>query len=97
MEQPTMQPVEKREGQRLANFLIGIAFGLIILSLVGIYTKMNTNHSTGVQNNGYIRVTNCILSSPLQNGTRPVSLINECYTRVEHDLGIKLTRYNFND
>lgn len=92
-----MEPVSRQKSQRLVNLLVVTAFGLTLLSLGAIYTKMNTNHSTGVQNNGYIRVTNCILSSPLVNGTRPESLIDGCYTRVEHDLNIKLQRYNFAD
>lgn len=43
-------------------------------------------------NNGYIRVINCVISTPANIRTQ--ADIENCYTTVEKDLGIHLQRYD---
>lgn len=87
--------VRSRAPTRTVNVMVAVAFSIILFSLAAIYVRITTNHSTGLQNNAYIRVTNCILSTP--PATRGKVEIDSCYTTVEHDLNIKLQRYNNTD
>ena len=43
-------------------------------------------------NNAYIRVTNCIISSPSESRTQ--TSIESCYQNVEKSLELKLERYD---
>ena len=70
-------------------------FSLFIILLAGIvlvgYFIVDSRNTTN-QNNGYARTINCILSVPAT--TRTKADIDNCYTQVENDLGIKLQRHN---
>lgn len=70
-------------------------FSLFIILLAGItligYFIVDSRNTTN-QSNGYVRTINCILSVPAT--TRTKTDIDNCYTQVEQDLGIKLQRYN---
>lgn len=72
--------------QRFALFIILFA----AITLIGYF--IIDGRATDNQNNGYVRVINCIISVPAN--TRTKDDINNCYVEVETDLGIKLERYN---
>lgn len=78
--------------QRYINFAVIGAFIIIIGGLGAIYYAALTNRHNDVMNNAYIRVTNCILSTPPNQ--RGKAQIDQCYDRVEADLGVQLQRYN---
>jgi hypothetical protein len=71
---------------KIALPTIAIA-GVLLILLIVISTKGATQ-----ENNGYIRVINCVISVPAK--TRTQADIESCYTKVEKDLGIKLQRYD---
>ncbi len=71
---------------KLALPILGIAGVLLILTIV-LSTKQATS-----ENNGYIRVINCVISIPATLRTQED--IERCYKTVENDLGIKLQRYD---
>lgn len=81
----TMGTMDKIIG-KVALPLIMVA-GVLLLVTIVLSTR-----STSTENNGYIRVINCVISVPAT--TRTQADIEDCYQKVEKDLGIKLTRYD---
>lgn len=71
---------------RLAPYVI-LSAGVLLIFLV-LFEGRTTNR----QNNGYVRVINCIISVPAT--VRTQEDIDHCYEVVETDLHIKLQRYN---
>ncbi len=70
-------------------------FAMFIILLAGIAVMgffMVDGRNTSSQNNGYVRVINCIISVPATERTSVD--IDNCYASVENDIGIKLQRYN---
>lgn len=80
-----MKKTDKIVG-RLALPLIALAAILLILA------EVSTAKNTTTDNNGYIRVINCVMSTP--STIRTQEDIEKCYKTVEKDLGIKLQRYD---
>lgn len=72
--------------QKVALPLIALAAVLLIVLYIG------SVKDTSKENNAYIRVINCIISIPAT--TRDQNDIEHCYSTVEHDLGVKLQRYD---
>lgn len=68
---------------------------LPILAVAGViltlFFVISINGATQ-QNNGYIRVINCVISIPATKRTQ--TDIEHCYTTVEQNLGIHLQRYD---
>jgi len=75
--------------QKIALPLIAVAAALLIVVYIA------SVKDTSRENNGYIRVINCIVSFPAS--TRSQNDIENCYKTVESDLGIKLQRYDSSD
>lgn len=71
---------------KIAPFVIFFA-GIIIILLV-----VTDIRGTSRQNNGYVRVINCIVEIPAT--VRTEEDIDRCYEVVEKDLGITLKRYS---
>lgn len=71
---------------KIALPLITVAGLLMILAFVVSAKEKNT------ENNAYIRVINCIVSYPATSRTQ--QNIEQCYQIVEHQLNIKLQRYD---
>lgn len=71
---------------KIAPFVIFFA-GIIIILLV-----VTDIRGTSRQNNGYVRVINCIVEVPAT--VRTEDDIDHCYEVVEKDLGITLKRYS---
>lgn len=65
---------------------------IIIAAALLIITITLTIQDTSKDNNGYIRVINCVISTPADARTQIE--IENCYSTVETDLGIKLQRYD---
>lgn len=63
------------------------AIGVLMVAIFFVVIKSSTQ-----ENNGYIRVINCVISIPAK--TRTQSDIENCYSKVEKDLGLKLQRYD---
>lgn len=66
--------------------IIGIAAVLLIVAMILATQNINKD------NNGYIRVINCVISIPAS--VRTQADIEHCYSTVEKDLGIHLQRYD---
>lgn len=64
-----------------------VAAGLVLIAFFVIQSG-----ATNTENNGYVRVINCIISIPATKRTQ--TDINNCYADVEKELGIHLQRYN---
>lgn len=77
--------------QKLALPLIVIAAVFIMLAFV-FMTKSKVD-----ENNGYVRVINCIIVLHSEHDTQPVANdIENCYVQVEQQMHIKLQRYDTN-
>ena len=75
-----------------AKVFIYTSFAVILFGMGAIYSATLVNRERTEQNEAYVRVTNCILSTPpAQRGQND---INHCYEKVEKDFGVKLQRYN---
>jgi hypothetical protein len=83
-----MKSIEKIYS-KIALPIIGVAGILLILVFV-LATKGQSK-----ENNGYIRVINCIISIPAT--TRAQEDIETCYSTVEKQVGVKLQRYDTSD
>lgn len=64
-----------------------VAAGILIIITIALSTE-----DTSKENNGYIRVINCVVSIPAT--VRTQTDIEKCYSTVEKDLGIRLQRYD---
>lgn len=73
------------------NIAITIAFGIIILGLVGITGLTVNNRERGLKSATYNRFVACSLSIPPVNRTQ--SLINKCWTIAEKDTGVKVNHF----
>lgn len=71
---------------KVALPIIALA-GLLLVTFIVIDAR-----STTTENNGYIRVINCVISIPAT--VRTQDDIETCYDTVEKELGIKLQRYD---
>lgn len=71
---------------KLALPLIGLAAILLIFIMV------SSARARAIENNGYIRVINCIISIPAT--TRTQNDIETCYEIVEKQVDVKLQRYD---
>lgn len=69
--------------------IIAVA-GVLLIVLMLADTRGKNN-----ENNAYIRVINCIVSYNASDRTQ--EQIENCYVTVEHDLNIKLQRYDSSD
>lgn len=70
-----------------------IALPIIALAaIVLILTMLASTKSQTSENNGYIRVINCIISIPAT--TRTQADIESCYKTVEQQVNVKLQRYD---
>ena len=74
-----------------------IAAGIVLMfftisSLFAINSHDHESNEEIKENNGYVRVINCIVSYPPMS--REQENIENCYRTVENDLGIKLQRYD---
>ncbi len=85
MEKPKMKTTD-RIMNKVALPIIVVAGLLVVVALV-----LDTRGAT-TENNGYIRVINCVISIPAT--VRTQKDIEKCYETVESDLGIKLQRYD---
>lgn len=65
-----------------------ISIVVVLLVFIFVISAKNTTR----ENNGYIRVINCVISTPATKRTQ--SDIEKCYTSVERDLKIHLQRYD---
>lgn len=68
---------------------------LPIIAVAGVLlvtTLLLSSKGTSEQNNAYIRVINCIVSYNASERTQVD--IENCYLTVEHDLNVKLERYD---
>ena len=65
-----------------------LAMAAALLIFVAVLSTQNTNK----ENNGYIRVINCVISIPAK--VRTQADIEKCYKSVEKDLDIQLQRYD---
>jgi hypothetical protein len=72
--------------QKVAIPVIALASGLLIVFYVS--SAKETSH----ENNGYIRVINCIISENIT--TRTKTDIEQCYQTVEAQTGVHLQRYD---
>ena len=72
-------------------------FGIIILIVAGLtffgFFLLKSNNTTQ-ENNGYLRVINCVSTVP--GSQRTANDIEKCYQSVENDLNVTLQRYNKN-
>lgn len=80
-----MRNVDKFVG-KVALPIIAI-IGILLVAIFFIAIKGSTQ-----ENNGYIRVINCVISIPAK--TRTQDDIEQCYRTVEKDIGVKLQRYD---
>ena len=71
---------------KVALPIIALA-GLLLVTFIVIDAR-----GTTTENNGYIRVINCVISIPAT--VRTQDDIETCYNKVEKELGIKLQRYD---
>lgn len=70
-----------------------VALPIIVLAAILLVTVLILSTKTQTsQNNGYIRVINCIISIPATERTQ--GDIESCYVQVEKQVGIKLQRYD---
>jgi Skp family chaperone for outer membrane proteins len=67
--------------------------GLAAVMLILVFILSTRGQSK--ENNGYIRVINCIISIPATE--RNQGDIETCYQRVESEVGLKLQRYDATD
>ncbi len=80
-----MKKVDKVINKIALPILAIAAMLLILVFVLGIKSKNE-------ENNGYIRVINCIISIPAT--TRTQGDIESCYQTVENQTGVKLQRYD---
>lgn len=71
---------------KIALPVIALAAGVLIM-----FFLLDTR-DTSKQNNGYVRVINCVISVPAT--VRTQQNIENCYEAVEKDLNITLQRYD---
>ena len=83
---PPKNKLADRVFPRIAPLILSAAAFLLVFFFV-VQIK-----DTSKQNNGYIRVINCVISTPAKIRTQED--IEHCYKTVESDLGIKLQRYD---
>lgn len=70
---------------------IGIPI-IIVAAAFFMILSVESSRDISRENNGYVRVIDCVISTP---GTvRTKEDIENCYKKVEKELGIKLQRYD---
>lgn len=70
---------------------VGI-LALVVVMFVSIYRTQLANRQLGKENQTFARFTSCVLSIPPLNRTQ--DRIDQCWTAVQKDTGVKVKRYD---
>lgn len=75
------------------QFIAMLPYALILIGILIALIMISENSSRSTENNGYVRVINCIIFKG-NSQTRTRDDIEDCYRAVENDLHITLDRYD---